>query len=232
MVDWQKAAAAQEVLTDPDLLQEAINAASRTNGRATKAQMAARRSALWMIASEIEPCTVRQVFYQSTVRGLMEKEESGYDKVQRCLVELRRFWGMPFSWVSDATRWVRKPRTFDSLEAALQHTAETYRRALMAAMDAYIEIWIEKDALAGVILPITIEYDIPLMVARGFSSITFLNSAAEAIADQNKPAYIYHLGDWDPWGQRAGDKIEETLRERAPDSEIQAAPPTKGGDQG
>jgi hypothetical protein len=81
-------------------------------------------------------------------------------------------------------------------------------------MDAYIEIWVEKDALAGVILPITVQYDIPLMVARGFSSITFLNSAAEAIADQNKPAYIYHLGDWDPWGQRAGDKIEETLRER------------------
>jgi len=40
------------------------------------------------------------------------------------------------------------------------------------------------------------------------------------IAAQEKPAYIYHLGDWDPSGQNAADKIEETLRELAPEAEI------------
>ncbi len=34
------------------------------------------------------------------------------------------------------------------------------------------------------------------------------------------PAYIYHLGDFDPSGVNAGEKIEETLRELAPDAEI------------
>jgi hypothetical protein len=34
------------------------------------------------------------------------------------------------------------------------------------------------------------------------------------------PAYIYHLGDYDPSGVNAGEKIEETLREMAPGSEI------------
>jgi hypothetical protein len=41
------------------------------------------------------------------------------------------------------------------------------------------------------------------------------------IAAQDKPAFIYHLGDWDPSGQNAADKIEETLRALAPDAEIE-----------
>jgi hypothetical protein len=67
---------------------------------------------------------------------------------------------------------------------------------------------------------VTAEYDVPLLPARGYSSITFLHSAAEAITAIGKPAYVYHLGDWDPSGQDAADHIERKLREYAPDAEI------------
>jgi hypothetical protein len=53
--------------------------------------------------------------------------------------------------------------------------------------------------------------------------LSFLHSAAEAISDLDVPAYIYHLGDFDPSGVNAGEKIEETLRELAPDAEIHFA---------
>jgi hypothetical protein len=76
-------------------------------------------------------------------------------------------------------------------------------------------IWLEKDALSGVIYPITSMYDVPLMVARGYASLSFLYSAAEYINELDVPAYIYHLGDFDPSGVNAGEKIEETLRELA-----------------
>jgi hypothetical protein len=62
--------------------------------------------------------------------------------------------------------------------------------------------------------------DVPLMVARGYASLSFLHSAAEYINGLNVPAYIYHLGDFDPSGVNAGEKIEETLRELAPDANI------------
>jgi len=83
-----------------------------------------------------------------------------------------------------------------------------------------VEIWLEKDALAGVLYPVTSMYDVPLMVARGYASLSFLYSAAEFISELNVPAYIYHLGDFDPSGVNAGEKIEQTLREMAPDAEI------------
>ncbi len=164
--------------------------------------------------------TVRQVFYQATVRGIVEKAESGYDKVQADLTKMRRAGVLPYDWLADNTRWQRKPRTFNSVEAALQENARFYRKSLWADADCYCEIWLEKDALAGVIYPVTSMFDVPLMVARGYASLSFLYTAAEYINELTVPAYIYHCGDFDPSGVNAGEKIETTLMEMAPDAEI------------
>lgn len=64
----------------------------------------------------------------------------------------------------------------------------------MGSADSYVEIWLEKDALAGVIYSVTSMYDVPLMVARGYASLSFLYTAADAINELAVPAYIYHLG--------------------------------------
>ena len=189
-------------------------------GRASKAEMTARAEMLLAIAEEMHPCTVRQVFYQATVRGIVEKTEAGYDKVQRQLADLRRAGALPWNWIADNTRWQRKPTTWDSLQEAVEETTRTYRRAVWTDADAYLEIWLEKDALSGVIYPITQLYDVPLMVTRGYASLSFLYQAASYIADLRKPAYLYHLGDFDPSGQDAAEKIDRTLRSMAPAAEI------------
>src|SRR5262245_51339580 len=168
----------------------------------------------------MQPMTVRQVFYQATVHGLVEKAESGYAKVQTDLTLMRKAGDLSYDWLTDNTRWQRKPRTFSSIEEALQDTARFYRKSLWTDADSYVEIWLEKDALAGVVLPITSMYDVPLMVARGYASLSFLYNAAEYINTLDVPTYIYHLGDFDPPGVNAGEKIEETLNELAPDAEI------------
>src|SRR5262249_21169669 len=84
--------------------------------RATKAEVEARREALLDIIEAGRPMTVRQVFYQATVRGLVEKAESGYAKVQTDLTVMRRAGELPYDWLADNTRWQRKPRTFSSVE--------------------------------------------------------------------------------------------------------------------
>jgi hypothetical protein len=188
--------------------------------RSTKAEVGERRQALFDIVQAMEPMTVRQVFYQATVRGLVEKAESGYAKVQVDLTVMRRAGELPYGWLADNTRWQRKPRTFASVEDALRDTAAFYRKSLWTNADSYVEIWLEKDALSGVIYPVTSMYDVPLMVARGYASLSFLYSAAEYINTLDVPTYIYHLGDFDPSGVNAGEKIEETLDELAPDATI------------
>ena len=182
--------------------------------------MGDRRAALYQIIAEQRPMTVRQVFYQATVQNLVDKTEAGYTKVQTDLVKMRQDGSLPYSWIADNTRWQRRPRTFNSVQDALEDTARFYRKSLWADADAYVEIWLETDALAGVVMAVTSEFDVPLMVARGYASLSFLHSAAQQIAAVGKPTFIYHLGDYDPSGVNAGEKIEQTLEDMAPSADI------------
>lgn len=188
--------------------------------RATKVEVAARRQALFDIVAEMKPMTVRQVFYLATVQDIVEKTDAGYNKVQVDLVQMRRSGLLPYDWLTDSTPLQRKPRSFNGVENALAHTAKFYRKDLWASADCYVEIWLEKDALAGVVMPVTASYDVPLMVARGYASLSFLHSAADYIGQLEVPTYVYHLGDYDPSGVNAAEKIEQTLRQMAPNAEI------------
>ena len=100
--------------------------------RVTGAELKPAATLSSTIVEEIQPCTVRQTFYQCTVHGVVEKSEDGYRKVQRDLSEMRRNGELPYGWIVDNTRWQRKPRTFDSVEDALHETARFYRKALWA----------------------------------------------------------------------------------------------------
>jgi hypothetical protein len=149
-----------------------------------------------------------------------ERLEQLYARGKRRVQSIIDAPSISFNWIADNTRWMRKPTTFSSLEAAILETANFYRRDVWHDADVYVEIWCEKDALAGVILEETDPYDVPLMVARGFSSLTYLYDAARTITERGKPAFIYHFGDHDPSGRWAARKIEEKLREFAPEAEI------------
>jgi hypothetical protein len=194
--------------------------------RRTKALIGDVRAAIYEVLAEANPQTVRQVFYALTVRGVIKKAEGEYQRtVIRLLTEMREAGQIPFEWIADNTRWMRKPRTYTGLDACLKNTSRFYRRDLWAAMPVYVEVWCEKDALAGVLLEETEPYDVPLMVAKGYASVTFLWGAARAIEARGKPAHIYHFGDLDPSGVDAARDIEAKLRRYAPEAEIHFSRP-------
>jgi hypothetical protein len=179
------------------------------------------RDTLYALIAPVQPVTIRQAFYLAVSAGVVEKTEQQYKgTVCRLLSDMRRDEQIPWGWIADHTRWMRKPRTYSSLERALEETARTYRRNLWDAQDVYVEVWLEKDALAGVLWPITEQYDVPLMVSRGYASLSYLYEAAEAIRHQGKPAYIYYFGDWDPSGLDIPRHIEQQLRHLSQDAPI------------
>lgn len=195
------------------------NRASPT--RRGRAAMEELRVAITTVLLAEKPCTVRQVYYQLVALGAIDKTEGEYKQtVCRVLAEMRREGRIPYWWIADNTRWQRKPRTWPNLTSALESTQQHYRRALWDDQDAYVEIWLEKDALSGVLYDVTGEWDVPLMVTRGFASLSFLHAAAEAIAAAEKPAFLYYFGDHDPSGVLIDRKVEEDLRKLAPSAEI------------
>jgi hypothetical protein len=183
--------------------------------RAGRDEMEERARFLVSYAEEHGPVTVtvRGLYYRAEVRGVpgIGKTDAGYDKVQRQVLNLRRCGRLPYDQIADLTRWMRKPTTHDSIEAALQDTARHYRKALWRDADTYVEIWCEKDALAGTIMPVTEEYDVPLMVSRGFSSETFCFEAIASQQDDPRRYHIWYLGDLDRAGCDAAKSLKEKL---------------------
>jgi hypothetical protein len=190
--------------------------------RRTKEEMSAIRCSIYELLVDDNPMTVRQVFYRMVSAGVVGKTEAEYKQtVCRLLTEMRLAGEIPFGWIADNTRWQRKPTTYTSMESALRRTAEAYRRSVWDNQGVYVEVWLEKDALAGVLLEETAPWDVPLMVTRGYPSISYLKEAAEMIEYQEKPTYIYYFGDHDPSGRDIPRNVEERLREFAPGAELQ-----------
>ena len=180
--------------------------------RRTNAELGVIYDAMHRLVEANQPMTLRGLFYLLVTEGAIDKTEQEYANVGNYLLKLRRNGTIPYSWIADHTRWMRKPRVFDSGEAALQAAAATYRQSLWRDQDAYVEIWIEKDTLAGVLVDVTSEYDVPLMVARGFSSETFLYESARNIEAQRKPIHIYLLTDHDPSGLASAEHTGRRLK--------------------
>ncbi|MBN1194701.1 MAG: hypothetical protein JXA08_05080 [Methanomicrobiaceae archaeon] len=157
------------------------------------------------------PMTVRQMFYQLETRGIVPKTEQGYRQTANHLGNMRKEEAIPYSFIADLTRWIRKPKTHTGLQAALDETRRTYRRSLWNDQRDEVEIWIEKEALIGVIDPITEEYDVGIFPCKGYPSMSFIHAAAESIKSREKWTYIYYFGDHDPAGADIPRHISDEL---------------------
>jgi hypothetical protein len=187
--------------------------------RATNDEMEERARFLIDYAERHGPITVRGLYYQAEVAGIpgIDKTEASYSKVQGQVLKLRRGGRLDYEHIADATRWMRKPDSYDSVTDAIEATARLYRRNLWRDTNEYIEIWLEKDALAGVIMPVTEKYDVPLMVTRGFSSETFAYEAVAQRGDDERDYLIYYFGDFDRSGADAARSLHEKLSRFAAD---------------
>ena len=177
--------------------------------RATKQDLEMRYHAIQSFAYAQNPVSVRGIYYHLTTLGLVEKTDAGYQKVALDCKKLRLSGEMPFEWIADSTRWAQRRNAYSNVESFLDNTVRAYRRDFMISEGLDIEIWLEKDALSGVFYPVTSMYDIPLMVSRGFASLSFLHAAAQTLSDG---AYIYIFTDYDAAGATIEKKIAEGLR--------------------
>jgi hypothetical protein len=196
------------------------NPERRRRGRPLSAHTVAIREAVLKVIDEYQLMTVRQVFYALEVRGVVAKDEKhGYKPVMMQVLKMRREGILPWAAISDASRWMRKPESYDSVEDALRAWTGGYRRNLWRAQGIRIEVWLEKDALAGVVMEETEEWDVPLMVSRGTSSATFLYygamQAKEAWERERIETYVFALYDYDAAGLRIARSVERGLREHA-----------------
>jgi hypothetical protein len=167
--------------------------------------------ALGQILKKEQPLTVRGAFYRAVSAGVFpDTRDKHYRACKRLILDMRRACLIPYSYISDSTRRRLKPNSWSGLADYAQTVAEVYRKDLWARQSDYIEFFVEKDAMAGVIQPVTDEHDVWLNVIRGNCSETFIYNVAEHWREIDKPIKGYYLGDHDPNGL----KIEHDLKTR------------------
>jgi hypothetical protein len=188
---------------------------SRKRGRPLGPKAKEIRAAVVGLTELYDLMTVRQIFYALTVRGVVEKTEAGYRQVQTQVLRMRRDGLLPWSFIADSTRRQRKPDSYDTVKDALAEVTNTYRRNLWRTQQVRIEVWLEKDALASVVMGVTVPWDVPLMVSRGQSSDTFCYQAAQEARnawENGITTHIFALYDADRSGRNAAEQIRKKLQ--------------------
>lgn len=165
------------------------------------------------------PLTLRQVYYQLVSRLVIENNKNEYKKLSYILTKARLDGKMPWEAIEDRTRsmsggggWIDAKR-FEL--ASVQGFLSGYARDLLQSQKTALEIWLEKDALSKVCQRAANPFGVPVVVAKGFSSITYVNrcrNRVEASLREGKRTRILYFGDLDPSGWFMLPCMMETLQ--------------------
>lgn len=181
--------------------------------RRTKAELETLDAQLYRLVRENRPCTVRQIYYRAVVHYLCDKDDSGYNLIQRRLLTMRRAGVLPYGWIEDNARSFYGGGRFRNLEEFGLHASQhLYALDYWVNEPVNVEIWCESDSIAGTLRhTVTEEWGLRLYVARGFSSETYVYNAGEGIKDDNRETFIYILSDFDPSGVTLAEDIASKL---------------------
>lgn len=147
--------------------------------------------------------TLRQLYYQHVARGLIENTEKSYKKMGNIINDARLAGLMDWDAIEDRTRNLQSLATWGSPISIIRSARAGYREDKWRLQPNRVEVWVEKDALVGVIEGICNQYEVAFFACRGYTSQSEMRSAATRIneyIDNGQDVTIIHLGDHDPSG--------------------------------
>jgi hypothetical protein len=158
--------------------------------------------------------TARQLYYQFVSRDLIPNTPAEYRKLTSLLTDARYAGLVDWDAIEDRGRQPETPADWQSIEDRVESALRSYRLPRWKGQGKHCELWVEKQALAGVLWPLASEFHVTLMVNKGYSSASAMYESAQRILgageDEN---VIFYLGDHDPSGEDMVRDIEERLAE-------------------
>lgn len=157
--------------------------------------------------------TLRQVYYQLVARDVIPNNERSYKNLGNLISDGRMAGLIDWDAIEDRTRKLRKNSHWDTPGDIIDSAAWSFAYDKWEDQDNYVEVWVEKDALVGIVGQICSDLDIPYFSCRGYVSQSEMWAAAqrlERMAGQ-KEIHIIHLGDHDPSGKDMSRDICDRL---------------------
>lgn len=157
--------------------------------------------------------TLRQVYYQLVARDIIPNSGRSYKNLGNLISDGRMSGLIDWSAIEDRTRNLRKNSHWDSPGSIIHSAAYSYAIDKWADQDNYVEVWVEKDALVGIVGQVCDKLDVPYFSCRGYVSQSEMWSAGQRLQDfeGQKDIHIIHLGDHDPSGKDMSRDIVDRL---------------------
>lgn len=148
--------------------------------------------------------TLRQLYYQLVSRNVIPNVERTYKNLSGLVSDARLAGRLDWDAIEDRIRVPVFPPEWNNLEELVEAALRAFRLPRWKGQEHYVELWVEKDALAGVLRPLAMEHHVTLLVNRGYSSQSAMYDAYERFAqkvDEGKTCILFYLGDFDPSGE-------------------------------
>lgn len=148
--------------------------------------------------------TLRQLYYQFVARAIIPNKDSEYKRLGSVINDGRLAGIIDWKAIVDRTRKIQINGHWDSPSDIIQDSANCYAIDTRETQEVYVEVWIEKEALAGILEQACEPLDVPYFSCRGYVSQSAMWRAAiriqQKLSGQHHSAVILHFGDHDPSG--------------------------------
>jgi len=160
--------------------------------------------------------TLRQLYYQFVARDIIPNNQKSYDNLGSLINDARLAGLIDWRAIEDRTRYARNIFHWEDPKYLLRNAAKQFDLNKWKGQKEYVEVWVEKDALVGIVEKAASVYDVPFFSCRGYVSQTEMWNAAQRIIrkindGEHERATIIHLGDHDPSGKDMTRDINERI---------------------
>jgi len=159
--------------------------------------------------------TLRQLYYQFVSRDVIPNTLREYKNLGSVINDARLAGLVDWDAITDRTRNLVSNSHWTSPGSIVRACANQYQIDKWEDQENRVEVWIEKDALVGVIEGICQELDVAYFSCRGYTSQSEMWSAAMRLKKYedsgNQRTHIIHLGDHDPSGKDMTRDIQDRL---------------------
>lgn len=111
--------------------------------------------------------TLRQLYYQLVSRDVIPNQEREYKNLGKLLSDARLAGLVDWDAIEDRVRRPVQWAEFDEVQDCVDDAVRHFRLPRWNGQEEYVELWVEKDALANVLQPIAAKWHVTMMVNRG-----------------------------------------------------------------
>lgn len=147
--------------------------------------------------------TLRQLYYQFVSRDFIENKQSEYKRLGSIINDARLAGLISWEAIVDRTRNLESNSHWTGPKQFMDSVTPQFQMDKWKSQENRVEVWIEKDALAGVIERVCSRNDVAYFSCRGYTSQSEMWSASQRLIeyrDTGQTPIIIHLGDHDPSG--------------------------------